>query len=253
MSNWFARKSCTHALRVAKVHLWGRTKTPSSVPCTTQFLVLVYNATSLKIGNEIWIQWTPIHWISWCKYSYVFMNAFKIENKTKKTVTFGLSHICVSSKSGSSTDLSSNISLYWLVNSKLSVESPIFPSRVEVLTLPYMVWRVWLTEILETFQRVFRFEKSRIKENGGKSLLRNVLGNKDNYLNVNYLIEYFVKLTWYVVYTSSCNFSLFQITKSLVLEFICKVFLSVCFCISSFLFFLCNLITPLVKVLSCLD
>ena len=34
---------------------------------------------------------------------------------------------------------------------------------------------------------------------------------------------------------------------------ICKVFLSVCFCISSFLFFLCNLITPLVKVLSCLD
>ena len=28
-----------------------------------------------------------------------------------------------------------------------------------------------------------------------KSLLLNVLGNKDNYLNVNYLIEYFVKLT----------------------------------------------------------
>ena len=48
-----------------------------------------------------------------------------------------------------------------------AVESAIFPSRVEVLTLPYMVWRVWLTEILETFQRVFRFEKSRIKENGG--------------------------------------------------------------------------------------
>ena len=69
-----------------------------------------------------------------------------------------------------------------------------------------------------------------------KSLLLNVLGNEDNYLNVNFLIEYFVKLTWYIVYTSSCNFSLFQITKSLVLEFICKVFLSVCFCISSFLF-----------------
>ena len=69
-----------------------------------------------------------------------------------------------------------------------------------------------------------------------KSLLLNVLGNGDNYLNVNYLIEYFVKLTWYVVYTSSCNFSLFQITKSPVLEFICKAFLSVCFCIS-FLFF----------------
>ena len=86
-----------------------------------------------------------------------------------------------------------------------------------------------------------------------KSLLLNVLGNEDNYLNVNYLTEYFVKLTWYVVYTSSCNFSLFQITKSLVLEFICKVFLSLCFCISSFLFFLCNLITSLVKVLSCLD
>ena len=68
-----------------------------------------------------------------------------------------------------------------------------------------------------------------------KSLLLNVLGNEDNYLNVNYLIEYFVKLTWYVVYTSSCNFSLFQITKSPVLEFICKVFLSVCYCIS-FLF-----------------
>ena len=28
-----------------------------------------------------------------------------------------------------------------------------------------------------------------------KSLLFNVLGNEDNYLNVNYLIEYFVKLT----------------------------------------------------------
>ena len=48
-----------------------------------------------------------------------------------------------------------------------------------------------------------------------KSLLLNVLGNEDNYLNVNFLIEY-------VVYTSSCNFSLFQITKSLVLEFICN-------------------------------
>ena len=71
-----------------------------------------------------------------------------------------------------------------------------------------------------------------------KSLLLNVLGNKDNYLNVNYLIAYFVKLTWYVVYTSSCNFSLFQITKSPVLEFICKVFLSVCFCISFLFFFL---------------
>ena len=71
-----------------------------------------------------------------------------------------------------------------------------------------------------------------------KSLLLNVLGNEDNYLNVNYLIEYFVKLTWYVVYTSSCNFTLFQITKSPVLEFICKVFLSVCFCISFLFFFL---------------
>ena len=28
-----------------------------------------------------------------------------------------------------------------------------------------------------------------------KPLLFNVLGNEDNYLNVNYLIEYFVKLT----------------------------------------------------------
>ena len=28
-----------------------------------------------------------------------------------------------------------------------------------------------------------------------KSLLLNVLANEDNYLNVNYLIEYFVKLT----------------------------------------------------------
>ena len=28
-----------------------------------------------------------------------------------------------------------------------------------------------------------------------KSLLLNVLGNEDNYLNVNYLIEYFMKLT----------------------------------------------------------
>ena len=71
-----------------------------------------------------------------------------------------------------------------------------------------------------------------------KSLLLNVLANEDNYLNVNYGIEYFMKLTWYVVYTSSCNFSLFQITKSLVLEFICKVFLSVCYCISFLFFFL---------------
>ena len=71
-----------------------------------------------------------------------------------------------------------------------------------------------------------------------KSLLLNVLGNEDNYLNVNYLIEYFVKLTWYVVYTSTCNFSPFQITKSPVLEFICNVFLSVCFCISFLFFFL---------------
>ena len=68
-----------------------------------------------------------------------------------------------------------------------------------------------------------------------KSLLLNVLRNEDNYLNVNYLIEYFTKLTWYVVYTSSCNFSLFQITKYPVLELICTVFLSVCYCIS-FLF-----------------
>ena len=67
------------------------------------------------------------------------------------------------------------ISLYWLVNSKLSVESAIFPSRVEVLTLPYMVWRVWLTEILETFPRVFRFEKSRIKENGGNKIVEKVV------------------------------------------------------------------------------
>ena len=28
-----------------------------------------------------------------------------------------------------------------------------------------------------------------------KSLLLNVLGNEDNFLNVNYLIEYFMKLT----------------------------------------------------------
>ena len=75
-----------------------------------------------------------------------------------------------------------------------------------------------------------------VKKN--KSLLLNVLGNEDNYLNVNYLIEHFVKLTSYVVYTSTCNFSPFQITKSPVLEFICKVFLSVCFCISFLFFFL---------------
>ena len=71
-----------------------------------------------------------------------------------------------------------------------------------------------------------------------KSLLLNILGKEDNYLNVNYLTEYFVKLTWCVVYASSCNFSLFQITKSPVLEFICKVFLSVYFCISFLVFFL---------------
>ena len=44
-----------------------------------------------------------------------------------------------------------------------------YEARTIPVTLPYMVWRVWLTEILETFQRVFRFEKSRIKENGGKA------------------------------------------------------------------------------------
>ena len=59
-----------------------------------------------------------------------------------------------------------------------------------------------------------------------------------------------MKLTWYVVYTSSCNFSLFRITKSPVLEFICTVFLSVCYCNSFLSFFLCNLITSLFKVLS---
>ena len=37
---------------------------------------------------------------------------------------------------------------------------------------------------------VSNFRKKKIK-----SLLLNVLGNEDNYLNVNYLIEYFVKLT----------------------------------------------------------
>ena len=42
-----------------------------------------------------------------------------------------------------------------------------YEARTIPVTLPYMVWRVWLTEILETFQQVFRFEKSRIKENGG--------------------------------------------------------------------------------------
>ena len=46
-----------------------------------------------------------------------------------------------------------------------------YEARTIPVTLPYMVWRVWLTEILETFQRVFRFEKSRIKENGGNSIL----------------------------------------------------------------------------------
>ena len=66
-----------------------------------------------------------------------------------------------------------------------------------------------------------------------KSLLLNVLGSEDNYLNVNYLIEYFM-----MFYTSSCVFSLCQITKSPVLEFICKVFLSVCYCISFLFFFL---------------
>ena len=69
-----------------------------------------------------------------------------------------------------------------------------------------------------------------------KSLPLNVLGNEGNYLNVNYLIEYFMKFTWYVVYTSSCNFGLFQTTKSPVLEFICKGFLSVFYCFFSFLF-----------------
>ena len=33
-----------------------------------------------------------------------------------------------------------------------------------------MVWRVWLREILEAFQRVFWFGKSRIKENGGNNI-----------------------------------------------------------------------------------
>ena len=47
-----------------------------------------------------------------------------------------------------------------------------YEARTIPVTLPYMVWRVWLTEILETFQRVFRFEKSRIKENGGNGLHR---------------------------------------------------------------------------------
>ena len=87
-------------------------------------------------------------------------------------------------------------------------------------------WKNLLLELVCLFGILFHFLLRHLNvSNFGKkikSLLLNVLGNEDNYLNVNY-------------YTSSCNFSLFQITKSLVLEFICKAFLSVCDCIS-FLF-----------------
>ena len=83
-----------------------------------------------------------------------------------------------------------------------SVESAIFPSRVEVLTLPYMVWRVWLTEILETFQRVFRFEKSRIKKTVVTSF---------QILSSNLCIRGFFFI-WYVVYTffQRCNWGYFN-------------------------------------------
>ena len=107
-------------------------------------------------------------------------------------------------------------------------------------------WKNLLLELLCLFGILFHFLLRLLtylifvkkKKKKIKSLLLNVLGNEDNYLNANYLIECFMKLTWYVVYTSSCNFSLFQITKSPVLEFICKVFLSVCYCISFLFFFL---------------
>ena len=42
-----------------------------------------------------------------------------------------------------------------------------------------------------------------------KSLLFNALDTEENYLNGTYLIEYFKKLTWYVVFTSTRNISLF--------------------------------------------
>ena len=71
-----------------------------------------------------------------------------------------------------------------------------------------------------------------------KTLLLNTLDNEDNHLNVTYLIEYFKKLTWYVVYTSIVILVFFSNNKTPVLEFVC--------CCISFLFLLiCNLITLL--------
>ena len=72
-----------------------------------------------------------------------------------------------------------------------------------------------------------------------KSLPLNVLGNEGNYLNVNYLIEYLMKFTWYVVSVPPVVISVFlKLTKSPVLEFICKVLLSVFYSVSFLLFFL---------------
>ena len=79
-------------------------------------------------------------------------------------------------------------------------------------------------------------------------LFLNALDNEDNCLNVTLLIEYFKQSTWYFVYTSSCNFSLFfLVTKPLCLSLV-RGF-SFCVLLYSFPFFLkCNLITPLLII-----
>ena len=52
------------------------------------------------------------------------------------------------------------------------------------------------------------------------------------------LLVFFFCFIFFTIFFSTCNFSPFQITKSPVSEFICKVFLSVRFCISFLFFFL---------------
>lgn len=86
-------------------------------------------------------------------------------------------------------------------------------------------------------------------------LLLNVVDNDNNYLNVTHLLGYFQKVTWYIVYTSNCYFSLFfkwQNPCTWNLHVTSKNFQCFFLCVIVFLFFLfliCKLISPLFKVL----
>ena len=83
-----------------------------------------------------------------------------------------------------------------------------------------------------------------------KSLLINALDNEGNYLNVTYSLEYFKNLTWYVVYTFSCNLSFFCFVFLFQIKKLCAWVgargFSFCVLLYLFSFFLiCNSVTSL--------